>query len=175
MAAEPLPWPRLPSPPWKATDQIRRALAPSLPQETVGDAWCGDEFGLVPRPRRKMTWVGVGNVSGFLLRAHPGEGRPREVLLPRGGVVGYRLPTLYSVTVLVAAGDTLLFATDGIRSSFTDRLTANGSPGNRRSHTLRSHPGNGRCAGFSCPLHRPDRRVNGAPLPSFPQRDIIGR
>ncbi len=86
-----------------------------------------------------MTWIGVGNVSGFLLRAHPGEGRPREVLLPRGGVVGYRLPTLYPVTVSVAPGDTLLFATDGIRSSFTDRLTANGTPQQIADRILSAH------------------------------------
>jgi hypothetical protein len=86
-----------------------------------------------------MTWVGVGNVSGFLLRAHARAGRPREVLLPRGGVVGYRLPTLYPVTVSVAPGDTLLFATDGIRSSFTDGLTANGSPQQIADRILSSH------------------------------------
>jgi negative regulator of sigma-B (phosphoserine phosphatase) len=86
-----------------------------------------------------MTWVGVGNVSGFLLRAHASEGRPREMLLPRGGVVGYRLPTLYPVTVSVAAGDTLLFATDGIRSNFTDRLTANGSPQQIADRILSDH------------------------------------
>ncbi len=86
-----------------------------------------------------MTWIGVGNVSGFLLRAHPHEGRPREVLLPRGGVVGYRLPTLYPMTVLVAPGDTLLFATDGIRSSFTDRLTASGSPQHIADRILAAH------------------------------------
>ena len=86
-----------------------------------------------------MTWVGVGNVSGFLLRVHAGEGRPREVLLPRGGVVGYRLPTLYPMTVSVAAGDTLLFATDGIRSSFTDGLTANGSPQQIADRILSAH------------------------------------
>ncbi len=86
-----------------------------------------------------MTWVGVGNVSGFLLRAHAREGRPREVLLPRGGVVGYRLPTLYPMTVSVMAGDTLLFATDGIRSSFTDGLTAKGSPQQIADRILLTH------------------------------------
>lgn len=86
-----------------------------------------------------MTWLGVGNVSGFLLRAQAKAGRPREVLLPRGGVVGYRLPKLYPVTVSVASGDTLLFATDGIRSSFSDGLTANGSPQQIADRILASH------------------------------------
>src|SRR5262245_22658647 len=39
-----------------------------------------------------MTWVGVGNVEGMLLRA--AEGKPRESVLLRGGVVGYDLPAL---------------------------------------------------------------------------------
>ena len=75
-----------------------------------------------------MTWIGVGNVSGFLLRAHPREGRPREVLLPRGGVVGYRLPTLRPDVIPVEPGDTLIFATDGIRSSFAEEPTLNSTP-----------------------------------------------
>ena len=86
-----------------------------------------------------MTWVGVGNVVGFLLRAHARAGRPREVLLPRGGVVGYRLPTLYPVVVSIAPGDTLLFATDGVRSSFTDGLTSHGSPQQIADRVLSSH------------------------------------
>src|SRR6185503_9291337 len=39
-----------------------------------------------------MTWIGVGNVEGILLRAEPAGGSPRESILLRGGVVGYDLP-----------------------------------------------------------------------------------
>jgi negative regulator of sigma-B (phosphoserine phosphatase) len=75
-----------------------------------------------------MTWLGVGNVSGVLLRADPKASPPREMLLARGGVVGYRLPTLRSASHSLAPGDTLIFSTDGIRSGFTQNLVLNGAP-----------------------------------------------
>ncbi len=70
----------------------------------------------------EMTWLGVGNVTGLLLRANAGAERVRESLLLRGGVVGYRLPTLRPVVIPVTRGDTLIFATDGLRSSFAQGL-----------------------------------------------------
>jgi phosphoserine phosphatase RsbX len=69
-----------------------------------------------------MTWLGVGNVTGLLLRANAGVERARESLLLRGGVVGYRLPSLRPAVVPVTRGDTLIFATDGLRSSFAQGL-----------------------------------------------------
>lgn len=76
-----------------------------------------------------MTWLGVGNVNGVLLRADSASaGRTRELLLPRGGVVGYRLPTLRPVALPVWRGDLLLFITDGIRSSFAQDLKVSDPP-----------------------------------------------
>ena len=49
-----------------------------------------------------MTWLGVGNVTGLLLRADAGAERKRESLLLRGGVVGYRLPPLRPVAIPIA-------------------------------------------------------------------------
>jgi phosphoserine phosphatase RsbX len=63
-----------------------------------------------------MTWLGVGNVEGMLLRADPAAAR--ETILLRGGVVGYELPQLRGTVVPITPGDTLLFATDGIRAGF---------------------------------------------------------
>jgi len=65
-----------------------------------------------------MTWLGVGNVEGLLLRAGL-TGPPRTSLLLRGGVVGAHLPTLTAESVPVTPGDTLILATDGIRSDFS--------------------------------------------------------
>jgi serine/threonine protein phosphatase PrpC len=67
-----------------------------------------------------MTWTGIGNVEALLLRG--GAGPAREALTPRGGVVGYQLPAPRATTVPVAPGDTLVMATDGIRSSFVAGL-----------------------------------------------------
>jgi len=65
---------------------------------------------------RCLTWLGVGNVEGVLLRADAGQ--RRESLLLRGGIVGYRLPALRPTTIALAPGDVLLLATDGLRSAF---------------------------------------------------------
>jgi len=69
-----------------------------------------------------MTWLGVGNVEGFLLRANAAAIPARESVLLRGGVVGYEIPPLRPATHRVAAGDTLVLATDGIRSAFAEGL-----------------------------------------------------
>jgi hypothetical protein len=70
------------------------------------DAWTG-----------ALTWLGVGNVEAALIRA---SGAPRASITLRGGVVGYRLPPLRPQAIPVAAGDTLLLATDGLRAGFAD-------------------------------------------------------
>ncbi|HVB28248.1 MAG TPA: SpoIIE family protein phosphatase [Terriglobia bacterium] len=65
-----------------------------------------------------MTWVGVGNVEGLLVRSGTDGKRARESLVSSAGVVGVRLPPLHARTLKVAAGDTLILATDGIRRGF---------------------------------------------------------
>lgn len=75
-----------------------------------------------------MTWLGIGNVEGVLYRAGAQGGPDRETILLRGGVVGYELPPLRAVMVPISRGDTLLFATDGIRSGFADGLALVESP-----------------------------------------------
>ena len=65
-----------------------------------------------------LTWLGVGNVEGLLLRAQPTVTPRRESLLLRGGVVGVHLPALSASIIPVMRGDTLIFATDGIRNDF---------------------------------------------------------
>lgn len=74
-----------------------------------------------------MTWLGVGNVEGILLRAAANAGVHRESLLLRGGVVGGQLPPLHTSSRRVMPGDTLIFATDGIRDGFAEGL-APGEP-----------------------------------------------
>lgn len=61
-----------------------------------------------------LTWLGVGNVNGVLLRAGmSGEGA-REYLLCRGGTVGVQLPPPYAAITTIAPGDMLLLYTDGV-------------------------------------------------------------
>jgi phosphoserine phosphatase RsbX len=70
-----------------------------------------------------MTWLGVGNVQGVLMRSRSKNGCAREALLLRGGVVGSQLPPLQAAVLPIARGDTLFFATDGIRSDFAETLS----------------------------------------------------
>jgi phosphoserine phosphatase RsbX len=64
-----------------------------------------------------MSWLGVGNVEGLLVHLDP-RTHPRSALLLRGGVVGSHLPPLYAADLPITPGDTLIFATDGIRRDF---------------------------------------------------------
>ena len=73
---------------------------------------------LLARPEHSMTWVGVGNVEGVLLRAQASVSPRRESLLLRGGVVGGRLPALLAAILPMMRGDALILATDGVRSNF---------------------------------------------------------
>ena len=75
-----------------------------------------------------MTWTGIGNVEGVLLRARGSPERPDESISVRGGVVGYQLPPLRADALLVFPGDTLIMATDGIRSGFATGLAIENSP-----------------------------------------------
>jgi serine phosphatase RsbU (regulator of sigma subunit) len=65
-----------------------------------------------------LTWVGVGNVEGLLVRAESAASPRRESLLLRGGVVGVHLPAIVAAILPVMRGDTLIFVTDGVRSDF---------------------------------------------------------
>lgn len=78
--------------------------------------------------RREVSWIGVGNVEGLLLRARDGARPERERLVLRGGVVGGRLPVLQASTVAVPRDGLLIFATDGIATGFEQDLEARGSP-----------------------------------------------
>ncbi len=75
-----------------------------------------------------MTWIGVGNVQGVLMRADTKNGNPQETLLLRSGVVGSRLPPLQATVIPVAKDDTLFFVTDGVSGNFVENLPVLGNP-----------------------------------------------
>lgn len=75
-----------------------------------------------------MTWLGVGNVQGVLMRADAKNGNAQESLLLRAGVVGSQLPALQATVLPIVRGDTLFFATDGVRSDFSVTLSARENP-----------------------------------------------
>ena len=80
------------------------------------------------RARRTMTWLGIGNVAGVLVRADSGNDPRVKQLVVRGGVVGYQLPHLHPLVIQVAQDDMLILATDGVRRDFTEILPSMADP-----------------------------------------------
>lgn len=89
--------------------------------------------------RGRLSWLGIGNVRSVLYRAPWTLGSSREELLLRAGVVGAQLPPMRVTVTSIAAHDTLVFATDGIRSSFADDLPLSGDPQEVASRILAQH------------------------------------
>jgi negative regulator of sigma-B (phosphoserine phosphatase) len=75
-----------------------------------------------------MTWTGVGNVEGRLVRARGDLPGRHDSPVVFGGVVGYQLPRVKPATVALEPGDTVVFATDGISPDFSPSLTAGLEP-----------------------------------------------
>jgi len=86
-----------------------------------------------------MSWLGVGNVEGVLLRSAEGASG-HEGVVQRGGVVGFSLPPLRAGVVHVFAGDTLILATDGIRPGFTGSVVL-GEPAQRTADRILARSG----------------------------------
>lgn len=70
--------------------------------------------------RGTISWAGIGNVEAVLMRATGAPQRRREFLMLRGGLLGERLPAVKPVEHPIARGDTLILATDGVRSEFSE-------------------------------------------------------
>lgn len=69
--------------------------------------------------RASLTWTGMGNVEGTLLRSTGG----REALPLRGGIVGSSPPVFRPRTATLARGDLVVLNTDGITSGWTGELS----------------------------------------------------
>src|SRR5262245_47235237 len=91
------------------------------------------------RTDSSMTWLGVGNVEGGLLRASPLHPPRLESLILRSGVVGVRLPQLHGSYVQVKRGDVLVLVTDGIRTGFDTSLVLRDSPREMAGRVLAEH------------------------------------
>jgi hypothetical protein len=75
-----------------------------------------------------MSWTGVGNIEGTLLRNEPYEDRHRESVLLAGGVAGHQLPPLRANELPILPGDTLVLSTDGVRGGYLDLLRGYDEP-----------------------------------------------
>jgi hypothetical protein len=77
---------------------------------------------------RALTWMGIGNVEGLVIRTEGSPPPKQENLLLRGGVVGDQLPSLSASIIPLMQGDTLVFTTDGIRGGFAKDLSSSDPP-----------------------------------------------
>jgi negative regulator of sigma-B (phosphoserine phosphatase) len=85
-------------------------------------------IGSIDAEARTLTWIGIGNVGGIIFYADRTTQPARQTVLTRGGVVGYQLPPLKETVLPIAPGDTVIFATDGIRGNFSDETPLGRSP-----------------------------------------------
>lgn len=90
-------------------------------------------------PDETLTWLGVGNVAGVLLRAGTQTLPAQENLLLRGGVVGYQLPSLSAAVLPIRLGDTLIFATDGLDDDFAIGVFLGDRPQRLATRILAQH------------------------------------
>lgn len=83
---------------------------------------------ILDEARGTLSWLGVGDVRGVLLRADAAASPRRRWLLARNGVVGLRLPPVREAELEVSPGDTVVLATDGVEEAFADALDAGTDP-----------------------------------------------
>jgi hypothetical protein len=65
-----------------------------------------------------MTWLGVGNVEGVVLRADRNTAPAQEHIMLYPGTVGDQIPALRATVTPMRSGDLVIFFTDGIRRDF---------------------------------------------------------
>ena len=95
-------------------------LVQTCHQALVGTRGVVMSLAFFDRVGRSLTWLGVGNVEGVLLYADRAARPPRTTLIAPGGIVGSELPRVQAQVISVTPGDTLIFASDGIKSGFAD-------------------------------------------------------
>jgi serine phosphatase RsbU (regulator of sigma subunit) len=86
-----------------------------------------------------MTWLGVGNLQGVLIRGASAVPPAEETLLLRAGVVGGHLPPLQASVLSVSGGDTLVFTTDGIDVGFPHEMVRNQPPQKAAEWIMATH------------------------------------
>ena len=77
---------------------------------------------------RTMSWAAIGNVDAALFCFGANGQRKRQSIVMIGGVIGSRIAAVRPATYKIERGDTLVFATDGIRADFGDRVTQTLAP-----------------------------------------------
>lgn len=75
-----------------------------------------------------LTWLGVGNIGGILLRADVGNRPSRITMVPNAGFIGGEPATPTARSVPLALGDTIILFSDGVKEGFAETLALANSP-----------------------------------------------
>ena len=75
-----------------------------------------------------MTWLGVGNIGGIVLRADMGNRPSRITMVPNAGFIGGEPAHPTARSVPLALGDTIILVSDGIKDGFAESLVLSNSP-----------------------------------------------
>ena len=86
-----------------------------------------------------LTWTGIGNVEGRLVRADRAQGDATDSPTLFGGVLGWSLPTVRLVRTKLAPGDCVVMATDGIAADFGSSLLPGAAASEQARRVLASH------------------------------------
>jgi negative regulator of sigma-B (phosphoserine phosphatase) len=86
-----------------------------------------------------MTWLGVGNIGGVLLRADTKARPPRVSLVPIAGFIGAEQPQATARVVPLNGGDTVILYSDGVKDGVADSLVLANSPQQIADHAIARH------------------------------------
>ena len=75
-----------------------------------------------------MTWLGVGNIGGVVLRPDGKARLSRVSLVPLAGFIGAEPPHATARAVALTAHDTIVLYSDGVKDGFADTLVLANSP-----------------------------------------------
>ncbi len=86
-----------------------------------------------------LTWTGIGNVEGRLVRAGRERGDSLDSPTLFGGVLGWSLPAVRLVRTTLSPGDCVVMATDGVAADFGSSLVPGASAEEQARRVLGSH------------------------------------
>lgn len=69
-----------------------------------------------------LTWLGVGNVEGTLLRGDDNKFKKTDTIISCRGILGYKLPLLKASMISITPGDMIVFTTDGVQFGFEEDI-----------------------------------------------------
>ena len=86
-----------------------------------------------------LTWTGIGNVEGRLVRAARQQGDSDDSPTLFGGVLGWSLPAVRPVRTTLEPGDCVVMATDGVAADFGSSLRPGVPAPEQARRVLASH------------------------------------